>query len=164
MHNLVTEAATGTSDVENLYFANIDSASATGVEVEIERQFAMGGVLRASYGLQEALDAAGEPLSSSPRHVAKLRLRLPFNANRLSAGVEMQYHGAALTLRGNRVDDFVIANFTLYGRPTKAGVETSVTIYNIFDTHYGYPGAEDHVQDVLMRDGRALQGKLTYRF
>jgi iron complex outermembrane receptor protein len=39
-----------------------------------------------------------------------------------------------------------------------------LSAYNLFDTHYGYPGAEDHVQDVLPQEGRSVRLKLTYSF
>jgi outer membrane receptor for ferrienterochelin and colicins len=162
VENLLSQAAT----VDDLiYYDNLDGAEATGVEVEVERTFDSGGSLRASYALQEAVDAqTRQPLSNSPRHMAKLQLRVPLLGDRLSAGVEMQYVGAATTLRGNRADDFVVTNVTLYRKPVAKGLELSATIYNLFDGRYAYPGAEDHAQDLLEQDGRMVQGKLTYRF
>jgi outer membrane receptor for ferrienterochelin and colicins len=160
--NLLSQAATID---DSIYYDNLDGAEATGVELEIERTFDSGASLRASYALQEAVDAqTREALSNSPRHMAKLNLRMPLFGERLSAGVEMQYVGAATTLRGNRADDFVVTNVTLLRKPMAKGLEVSGTIYNLFDGHYAYPGAEDHAQDLIEQDGRMVQGKLTYRF
>jgi len=39
-----------------------------------------------------------------------------------------------------------------------------VSVYNLFDTRYGYPGAEDHLQDVLPQEGRSLRFRLSRRF
>jgi iron complex outermembrane receptor protein len=162
VEHLVSQAATPNDD---LYFDNLDDAQAKGIEVEIDRTLESGVSVRASYALQKAVDGqTDEDLSSSPRHMAKLSLGVPFDDDRMSAGLQLQYHGSAVTLLGNRADDFVVANFSVFRRPTDKGLELSGTIYNLFDTSYGYPGAEDHLQDVIALDGRTFLGKLTYRF
>jgi iron complex outermembrane receptor protein len=48
--------------------------------------------------------------------------------------------------------------------PAGKGLELSASIYNLFDTKYGYPGGDEHVQDVLYQDGRTFRLKLTYTF
>jgi iron complex outermembrane receptor protein len=68
------------------------------------------------------------------------------------------------TLAGSRADEFVVANLTLYSRELVRNVEFSVGIYNLFDTHYGFPGAGDHRQNVVFQDGREFRLKLAYRF
>jgi outer membrane receptor for ferrienterochelin and colicins len=162
VRDLLSQAATDTSDI---YFDNLDSARAKGLEIEIDRQFMSGAHLRASYALQKAVDGLTDvDLSNSPRDIAKLSLSLPFAGDRLSAGLEVQYNGSVWTLRGNRVDDFVTANLTLFNHRTTAGLELSGTVYNLFDEQYAYPGAEDHLQDSLLQNGRTFLGKLTYRF
>jgi outer membrane receptor for ferrienterochelin and colicins len=162
VRDLVSQAAT---DLDEIYFGNVDSARAKGLEVEIDRQFASGATLRASYALQEAVDGLSDvELSNSPRDIAKLNLSLPFAGDRLNAGFEVRYHSSVWTLRGNRIDDFVTANVTLFNHRTTGGLELSGTVYNIFDERYSYPGAEDHLQDALEQSGRMFQGKLTYRF
>jgi outer membrane receptor protein involved in Fe transport len=162
VEGLITQTVT---DQDAIYFANIDGAHAHGVELEVRRQFASGASLRTSYALQRAEDGATrEDLSSSPRRMAKLNLGLPFNSERLFAGLELQYHGAARTLRGNRADDFLATNFTLSSRPRDKGLEISGTIYNVFDERYGYPGSQEHAQDVIEQNGRTFLGRLTYHF
>lgn len=160
--DLISQAATADGD---LYFDNLDGARAEGLEVEVDRPFDSGALLRASYALQKATDEqTREVLSSSPRHMAKLNLSLPLYRQKARAGLELQYHGAAQTIRGNRVDDFLTANLTLSTRRAGKGLELSATVYNLFDTRYGYPGAEDHLQDVIEQNGRTFVGKLSYRF
>jgi hypothetical protein len=34
----------------------------------------------------------------------------------------------------------------------------------LFDAHFAYPGAEDHLQDEIPQDGRSFRVKLTYHF
>lgn len=43
------------------------------------------------------------------------------------------------------------------------GLEVSSSNYNLFDSHYGDPGAEDYLQDAIRREARSLRIKLTYR-
>ena len=162
VRQLLTQRLTDELDI---YFENTDAAEATGVEVEVNRRFDSGAMLRASYSAQRAVDGTTrEDLSSSPQQMAKVNLSLPFFGERLYTGFELQYQSEAWTLAGNRADDFLTANVTLFSRPMDKGFELSGTIYNVFDEDYGYPGAGDHLQDVILQDGRTFLGRLTYRF
>jgi outer membrane receptor for ferrienterochelin and colicins len=162
VRDLITQAATEAGDI---YYDNVDSARARGVEIEVDRRLENGILWRASYALQKAIDGqTREDLSSSPHEIAKLNLSLPLGSANLFAGLELQYHGAARTLRGNRADDFLLTNLTLFNRRSGKGLEVSGTIRNVFDVDYGWPGAEDHLQDVIEQNGRTFLGKLSYRF
>jgi outer membrane receptor for ferrienterochelin and colicins len=155
---------TATIDDE-IYYANLESVHAIGIEAEVERRLDSGLFFRTSYGVQEALDSVtNQALTSSPRHMAKAHVSVPFMDDKLSVGIEVQYTGSALTRAGNRADDFLVTNVTLFRRPVAKGIELSGTIYNLFDETYAYPGAADHAQDVIEQDGRLFLGKLTYRF
>jgi iron complex outermembrane receptor protein len=88
---------------------------------------------------------------------------IPIRGDKLFAGFAFKYHGSVRTLRGNRADDFSTANLT-FTRRGSSGFELSGTISNLFDATYAYPGGEDHLQDVIEQDGRAVNGKLSYRF
>ncbi len=164
-YNLVDDliGQTITSDGD-LVFENINRANARGAEFEVEGHYDFGLRARLSYALQRTEDGAGRELTSSPRHLAKLNLNLPLYPDRLFAGLELQYQGRVRTLAGRRADDFLIANLTLFSGEFIKGLELSASIYNLFDTRYGYPGAEDHLQDVLRQDARSFRMKLTYRF
>jgi iron complex outermembrane receptor protein len=59
---------------------------------------------------------------------------------------------------------FLIANLTLFSHDVVKGLNVSASVYNLFDARYGYPGAEDHLQDVIQQDGRSFRLKLTFRF
>jgi len=147
-----------------LYFDNLDRASALGIEFEVEGTFDSGWLARASYALQRAEDSDGQELSSSPRHLAKLNLSAPLYRDKVYAGLELQYQGAVKTLAGNTESDFLTANFTLFSQQLVKNLEVSASVYNLFDTAYGYPGAEDHLQEVLQQDGRSFRVKLSYKF
>jgi iron complex outermembrane receptor protein len=153
-----------TTPGDDLFFENVDRAEAQGVEFEMEGNYDFGLRARLSYALQRTEDDSGEELTSSPRHLAKLNLSVPLLEDKLFTGLELQYQGRVRTLAGRQADDFLIANLTFFSREFVTGLEFSASIYNLFDTHYGYPGAEDHLQDVISQDGRSFRLKLTYRF
>ena len=152
-------------DDGTLFFANVEKVRAAGVEVELEGHYKSGLQGRVSYAFQRAEDVTAEnELSNSPRHLAKLGVQVPLYRENIFAGLELQYTGETLTFRGNTADDFLVANMTLFSRELIKGLEASVSVYNLFDTRYGYSGAGDHVQNVIQSDGRTFRVKLTYRF
>jgi outer membrane receptor protein involved in Fe transport len=159
--NLINVATTVDDD---LYFANLDGAHGRGVELEVNRRFDGGASVRASYAVQRAVDEiTGRELSSSPNDLVKLNLGVPLRGDALGVGFEIQYHGASATQSGARAGDFLLSNVTLRGKATE-GLELSLSIYNLFDQAYAYPGGVDHVQEVIPQSGRLLQGGFAYRF
>lgn len=147
------------------YYDNLDQVEAKGLELSWEGRFQEGIVARSSYSLQQSEDAVtGRELSNSPRHIGKFNLIVPVFRETLFAGLEVQYRGDTLTLQGNRVDDFFIANFTLFGLEIFKGLDASASVYNLFDTREGVPGGAEHRQDILPLTGRTFRLKLTYRF
>ena len=146
-------------------FANVDHAEAGGWELELEAKYGNGALARVSYALQRARDSrTGRELNNSPRQLAKANFILPLYRDKAFAGLEVQYEGAVRTLGGNRASDFVLANLTLFSQKLVKGLEVSGSIYNLFGTRYGYPGAIEHVQDVIPQSGRTFRVKVTYRF
>jgi outer membrane receptor for ferrienterochelin and colicins len=147
------------------YFDNLESAKALGVELEGRAEFASGAKARLSWLVQRAEDRrTGRVLSSSPKHLGKLSLALPWFAGKFFSGLDLQYHSASATLAGGEADDFLITNLTLSGQRLIGKLDVSLGIYNLFDTRYGYPGAEDHAQEVIEQDGRTLRASVAYRF
>jgi outer membrane receptor for ferrienterochelin and colicins len=150
---------------DNLFFANLERVHALGLELEAEAKFDFGLLARTSYALQRGVnDETGGNLTSSPQHLAKLNLAVPIYKQKVFAGFELQYQSKTETLGGRHADDFLVANFTLFSRELLQGLEVSASVYNLFDTQYGYPGAGDHLQDVLRQDGRSFRLKMTYKF
>jgi iron complex outermembrane receptor protein len=80
------------------------------------------------------------------------------------AGLELQYQSTVKTLAGRRADEFVTVNLTLFSKDIVKGLELSASVYNLFDTRYGFPGTGGHLQDTIGQDGRSVRVKLTYRF
>ena len=150
---------------ELLVYRNIENVAAKGMEIGLEGNHASGLRGRLSYTMQRAEnEATGEELSNSPRHLAKLNLIAPLYRDRLFSGLELQYVSDAKTLAGNKADDYLLVNLTLFGQKLVKGLEISASVYNLFDERYGTPGASEHLQDVIQQDGRTFRVKLTYRF
>ncbi len=146
-------------------FSNLEQARAWGAEGEVSARFDGGLSARASYAFQQVEDTTtSERLSASPQHLAKLNASYPLHRDKVFAGLELQYTSRMRTLAGNNADDFLLTNVTLFGQRLWKGLEVSASVYNLFDVHYGYPGAVEHLQDVLAQDGRSFRVKLTYRF
>ncbi len=148
-----------------LVFKNIAGVEAKGVEFELEGKWGSGLKGRISYTFQETKDKkAGEILTNSPRHLAKLNLIVPLIKEKLFVSMEEQYTSKRMTLAGDFTDDFFITNLTLFNQNLLKNLEASATVYNLFDKKYGDPGSEEHVQDIIEQDGRNFRFKLTYKF
>ncbi len=145
-------------------YANADSVAGNGIETEFEARFSHGVVARASYAVQRAEDANGLEISNSPGHLVKAGLIFPLLNEKLFSGIEMHYASRALTLTRQQASALTVVNWTLYAHELLPRLDISFGVYNLFDEHYGYPGGEDHTQDVIAQDGRSFRAKLTYRF
>jgi outer membrane receptor for ferrienterochelin and colicin len=155
------------SDPEDLFgygFDNREKAAAKGLELDLEGHLSGGAESRFSYTFQHATDGDGAWLSNSPRHLVKLNLGAPLFDKRLFAGLELHAMGSRLDRDGGKIDPFLIANLTLSTQKLIQGLEVSASVYNLFDTRYGDPGAQEHRQVVIEQDGRRLGLKLGYRF
>jgi iron complex outermembrane receptor protein len=146
-----------------LVFENVDDVNAKGLELGMETRLSNGLLARVSYAWQEAEDEHSErELNNSPRHMAKLNLSVPLAGGAWSTALEMQYLSSLRTLAGNAAPGFLLANATLLGRGVVKGLDLSLSLYNLFDRSYAYPGSTGHVQDVIAQDGRSFRVKLTY--
>jgi outer membrane receptor for ferrienterochelin and colicins len=159
--DLITQQADGAGE---LYFANLSRVAANGAEVEFERRYESGALVRASYALQRTTNPdTHEVLTSSPRHLAKANLVVPvLQWGSLSA--EAQYHGKVRTLAGAWEGAFALANMSFLSAPVAGGFQLSASVLNLFDRRYAYPGAEDHVQDTIEQDGRAFRLTISRQF
>jgi len=162
VRGLISQAATDAGDP---YFANLDSANAVGAQLEAQAKFDSGLTVRASYTLQRAEDdQTNRELSSSPRQLRKLSLIVPFWQGKVFGGLDLQYNSTSATVSGGRTDGFVTANLTLYSQQLLQNVALTFNIDNALDAQYGYPGAEDHAQEVIEQNGRSLRGSVAYKF
>jgi outer membrane receptor for ferrienterochelin and colicins len=145
-------------------FLNVDSVLAHGLEVEVERKQEGGLSLRASYARQRAEDRiTGEELTNSPRHMAKVNVSAPLFRETLNGAIEIQYLGGMRTLAGETTGGFVLGNATLSARLVEK-LNLSLSVYNLLDRDYSYPGTAGHLQDSIEQDGRTFSAKATWQF
>ncbi len=148
-----------------LFYENLDTVRAMGIEFEMEGKWPGGHEGRISYTLQEAENKEnGETLVNSPEHMVKLNLIGALLKEKVFLGVEEQYSGKRKTISSNFADDFFITNVTLSGRNIFKTLEVSGSVYNLFDKNYLDPASEEHLQDTIQQDGRTFRIKLTYAF
>lgn len=149
----------------SIQFQNISSVLVRGVEAELDGKWASGVSTHLSYTFAPAHDAqTGNLLVDSPRQMAKFNLLLPLFKRKATAGFDVSYYSSRRTLAGNEASGFVLPNLTLITAPVGKGWEVSASIYDLFNTKYGYPGGNEHLQDILYQDGRTFRLKLTYTF
>lgn len=148
-----------------LVFKNLRDVKANGIETALLGKWENGVKGRASYSFVEARDGQTNAiLVDSPKHLAKFNVISPVINDNLFAGLEVLYTSRAKTLTDNYANDFWITNLTLTYENIIKGLELSASVYNLFDVHYGYPGGNEHREDIIEQDGRSFRIKLTYRF
>ena len=161
-HSLIDEETNADGTIQ---FKNSGSAVARGFETDLEGKWSSGINTRLSYTFQTVRDRqTGNILVDSPRHMANFNLIVPLVKNRLFAGLDVLYNSSRMTLGGQKASGFVLPNATLVSLPLGKGLELSASVYNLFDTKYGYPGGIENQQDILYQDGRTFGLKLTYTF
>ncbi|MBP2674616.1 MAG: TonB-dependent receptor [Deltaproteobacteria bacterium] len=150
------------------YFKNGDPIEAHGLELELEGTTPAGINGRASYAWQRAEDrGTGAALPNSPRDMLKLNLSLPLLPGKVFLSPELQYIGERKNIAGKAggtVGGYALLNATLLAQKLPAGLELSVSVYNLLDKDYADPAGPEHLQDSIPQDGRNFRVKATCRF
>jgi iron complex outermembrane receptor protein len=158
--NQVTDPITGL-----ISFRNIDKVESKGLEFEIESKLSRWLEGRIGYTLHDTQNLQNkQTLTNSPRHLGKLNLNVPLFKKKLFAGLDLQYTSKRRTLDGTEAQAFWLPNITIFGRQLLKGMDLSFSVYNLFDQKYGDPGAEEHLQKIIIQNGRDFRLKLNYRF
>ncbi len=153
------------ADTGKLMFDNVDKADTRGGSVELEARLAGGLKGRISYTLQTTTDSmTGRRLSNSPEQLAKLGLIVPLGSDKLTSGFELQGSSSVENTHGRRIGGFLLANWTLLDRQITRNLDVSLSIYNLFDTRYSFPGGPEHTEGSILQDGRTFRVKLFYHF
>jgi iron complex outermembrane receptor protein len=146
-------------------FRNVGHVIVQGVEVELEGRWAAGFVTRLGYSYQHARETGvSGRLSNSPEHIGKLGVVAPLWRDKLFAGADLRALSNRNTVSGGRAGGYLVTNLTLTSFNLVRGLELSAGVYNLFDVPYGDPGGEEHVQNVVPREGRVFRLKITYAF
>jgi outer membrane receptor for ferrienterochelin and colicins len=159
--DLISEVADSQGE---LFFENVARVSAHGAEIELERKYDNGALIRGSYAWQETTNAdTNQTLSASPNQVVKLNLSAPLRSW-ASLGAELQFQSRMRNLDGSFDRAFTIANISFQSSTLPAGLQLEAGVYNLFDARYAYPGAEENTQPSIVQDGRTFRVKVTRRF
>ena len=159
--NLIEQAQ---DPVDSLYYsANLDKVDAHGVEFQLDGQVTGRIRARASFTFTRTRDnATGEPLDNSPARLGKLNLTAPVLRNWLFLGGEAQYVSRRTVVGAQTLGDQWLLNATLFSRQLRGSYGFSLSVYNVFGTHYFDPSAGS--PNAVERDGRTLRAKVTARF
>ena len=164
-HNDIEGLITQGTDEDGLIrFRNADQLKANGIDLELEGKWANGLQGQFGYTLQRSEDPQTHlPLSNSPRHLAKLNLRAPLFGGKLIPGLTFLYTSRRKTLGEEYASGFLLPSFTLSSGKFLKNFDASVSVYNFTNRIYGDPGAEEHLQPVILQNGRTVRAKLTFR-
>jgi outer membrane receptor for ferrienterochelin and colicins len=166
-YNRITNLITLETDpnTELSVYENSQSATAKGVEVELSGGLAASLTGRASYSYtQTANSVPGQTPPNSPANLVKLNLTMPLFGQKFSASLDGQYTGAVTTLAGNTLGGFSVLNATLIGHTLSQHADISVSVYNLLDKKYSFPGRPEDPENAIPQDGTGFRVKLTYRF
>jgi iron complex outermembrane receptor protein len=146
-----------------LFFTNQEQARSRGVEIEFERRWPKGYEAKWSHTYQESTDRlTGESLVNSPRTLSKLNVLVPLPGRRVMAGLELQYVGSRRTLADQQAPAYWLTNVNFLSRALAKGLDLSVGVCNLLDEDYGEPGSEEHLQDVILQNGRSFRVQVTW--
>ena len=145
-------------------FQNISAARTRGVELDINVQPFAGVFAYANYAWQRAVERQSDSLlTNAPEHLLKAGVAIPI-FDILTAALEGRFESGRKTVYGTRTKDFIIANLTLSTQPIFDVLRLSLSVRNLFNTAYQYPGGLEHNQDAFLQDGRNILVRATCRF
>jgi iron complex outermembrane receptor protein len=161
--HLIAQQTLDDTSGDSLYYTNADRTPAQGVDAEIEGRWD-GLTVRVSYANVNATDwTSGERLSNSPQHLGKIGLVLPLKPLATSLALDGRITGERLTLKGDTISGFGLANITTTTALSQA-LDLQFGLYNALDRDYADPGSEEHLQPAIGQDGRTLRVRLIARF
>jgi iron complex outermembrane receptor protein len=162
IHGLI-DATTNAAGLN--YYSNLENAEARGFELGLEGHWAHGlrGAVSYTFADAEYLNS-NQPLSNSPRHLAKLNVAVPIWQEKIYGTLEIQGMSSRKTEAGNELPGFAIANVTLFSRELIKHLQVSASIYNLLDKRYSDPADPGFTEDALQQNGRTFRVKATYLF
>jgi outer membrane receptor protein involved in Fe transport len=140
-------------------FRNLGELRMRGVELEVERRWRNGGLVRANVSQQRADGSAGDSFAQlSPREMGKLVGIVPLSA-RWTLGLNAQAYA-----RRGPAAGFGVLNGTLSTRLPVAGANLTFSVLNLFDREYDDPGSVPERQPVVRQDGRTWRARAEFVF
>jgi outer membrane receptor protein involved in Fe transport len=156
--NLISQGA-------DYYFENREESRSRGVEVEAERRWTTGVLLRGSVVAQQTMDPIADvELSNSPRRLALVHAAVPVWSRKMSLAAESQYVGHRFSTLGSHIPGVWLTNVGVNFVPPRSHVSLAARVSNLFDTAYAHPVGFEFRQDVIPQDGRGVSVRATLRF
>lgn len=157
MRNMIDQVI---DPLDGLYFfANQAGVRTRGIELDVEKRWAMGYRLRASVSRQWSRGSDGSELGNSPQLLGKLVFSLPL-ATGWTAAAEWQAMSERRTLAG-RVPGFGVLNLTLTSVRLPGLGELALSVYNLGNRRYLDPASSAFMPDALAQDGRQFRLRWT---
>lgn len=164
--NYVSDIITQVIDPSDslLQYQNVDKVSTNGVDLNLRKTFGGGAYGHISYSYQKAINEnTGQILTNSPENSGNLGLVFPVLSRKTTLASELIYLDKRLTLGGNYVQPYLLANLTLRTEGL-FGLETTLKINNLFDAQYADPASGEHSMDTIAQDGRTYSIKVSRTF
>lgn len=169
-HNDISQLLQGrpvSDDINGDYSVqNYGRYHAYGIELEAEKRWSSGRMLKASYtyNLLTNENSHGTWATYSPQNLFKLHYAESFFNDYLTLGIENIFiDRRKLDYAGSFADGYNLVNINLSSDKLIRGLDTSFGIYNLFDIHPQMPGVSDQV-DIIRMNGRELRLKLQLTF
>ncbi|WP_256360454.1 TonB-dependent receptor plug domain-containing protein [Methylomonas koyamae] len=169
-HNDISQLLMGrpaTADIDGDYSVqNYGRYHAYGIELEAEKRWSSGRLLKASYtyNLLTNENSHGTWATYSPQNLFKLHYAESFFNDYMTLGIENIFiDRRKLDYAGSFGDGYNLVNINLSSDKLIRGLDTSFGIYNLFDIHPQMPGVSDQV-DIIRMNGRELRLKLQLTF
>jgi iron complex outermembrane receptor protein len=161
----LTNARNLISQRADFVFENREHARSRGIEVEAERRWTSGLLVRGSFVAQRTRDPIEDvELSNSPRRLGLLQASLPLWQRRLAIAAESQYVGRRFSTMGTPIDGVWLTNVNVNVTPPRRALSIAARVGNLFDTAYAHPVGVEFRQDVIPQDGRSVSLRATVRF
>ena len=166
VRNLISQRdGGGDNPLDDVSFHNLESTVGKGMGVEAEARLAAGFNLHGTYQYSSVhLRGSREPLSNSPRNLARAALTRRSAGGRLVASTEVTVVGRRLALDGTASPAFGLWHASVAAPSVLPHVTLQLDARNLLDRAYGDPGAEEHRQALIPQDGRTVRLRATWRF
>ena len=148
----------------SLQFRNVGKVMVYGFGVECNMILNNGvsGYLRYSY--QNAKDPDLDiQLSNSPDNMVKLGFAFPF-LNYFKFASEFFYETGRLTVYNTKTKPVYLVNSNISTKIINNSLRMSLSVTNLLNKTYFYPGGYEHVQNAIAQDPRSFDLKITYEF
>jgi outer membrane receptor for ferrienterochelin and colicins len=161
----LTNARNLISQRADYVFENREQSRSRGVELEAERRWTSGILVRGSFVAQRTHDPLADvELSNSPRRLGLVHASAPLWQRRISIAAESQYVGTRFSTLGTPIDGVWLTHVNVNMTPPRRGLSFAARVSNLFDTAYAHPVGIEFRQDVIPQDGRSVSLRATLRF